>query len=146
MFFKINLLYKLKKINYLLFYKYYKHTQRQTNTHKDKQTTTTNKMDTSSSTSNTEQTQTPINTQKNKENKEKKKDKSKNKKKNRCAFKGCKKKLTLATVTCKCDKRFCGIHRQQERHQCPVIKTLNTAQIMQKCGLGGGTFSKLEVI
>ena len=93
---------------------------------------------------NTEQTH--VNTVKDKENKEKKKDKTKSKKKNRCAFKGCKKKLTLATVTCKCKKRFCGIHRQQERHQCPVIKTLDTSQIMQKCGLGGGTFSKLEVI
>lgn len=75
-----------------------------------------------------------------------KKEKKKSKKKNRCSFEGCKKKLTIAAVTCKCEKRFCGIHRPQERHQCPVIKTLDKAQIMQKCGLGGGTFCKLEVI
>ena len=78
--------------------------------------------------------------------KEKKKSKKKSKKKNRCAFEGCKKKLHIAAVTCKCNKRFCGIHRPQERHQCPVIKTLDKDKLMQKCGLGGGTFSKLEVI
>jgi len=75
-----------------------------------------------------------------------KKEKKKSKKKNRCAFEGCKKKLHIAAVMCKCKKRFCGIHRPQERHQCPVIKTLDKDKLMQKCGLGGGTFSKLEVI
>jgi hypothetical protein len=74
------------------------------------------------------------------------KKKKKKNKKNRCAFEGCKKKLSIAAVNCKCEKRFCGIHRPQERHQCPVIKTLDKTQIMQKCGLGGGTFCKLEVI
>lgn len=81
------------------------------------------------------------------ENKEKKKEKKqKKKKKNRCAFEGCNKKLTIATVTCKCNKKFCGIHRQQERHKCQVIQVLDKDKLMQKCGLGGGTFQKLEVI
>ena len=79
-------------------------------------------------------------------NVEQPKKKKKKKSKNRCAFEGCKKKLTLATVSCKCDKRFCGIHRPQERHQCPIINTLDKVQIMQKCGLGGGSFCKLEAI
>jgi len=78
--------------------------------------------------------------------KKEKKEKKKRKNKNRCAFEGCKKKLHIAAVTCKCDKRFCGIHRPQERHLCPIIKTLDKDKLMQKCGLGGGTFSKLEVI
>ena len=77
---------------------------------------------------------------------EKKEKKTKKKKKNRCAFEGCKKKLNLATVTCKCNKRFCGIHRQRERHNCEMIQSLNKDELMQKCGLGGGIFRKLEVI
>ena len=76
----------------------------------------------------------------------KKPKKKKKKSKNRCAFEGCKKKLNLATVTCKCKKRFCGIHRLQNKHNCPIINTFDKQQLMQKCGLGGGQFKKLEAI
>ena len=70
----------------------------------------------------------------------------KKKSKNRCAFEGCRKKLNLATVTCKCNKRFCGLHRLQNQHNCPIINTLDKQKLMQKCGLGGGKFQKLEAI
>ena len=40
------------------------------------------------------------------------------KKKNRCAMKGCKKKLTLMAYTCQCDKKYCALHRMPEDHNC----------------------------
>lgn len=70
----------------------------------------------------------------------------KKKSKNRCAFEDCRKKLNLATVTCKCNKRYCGLHRLQNKHNCPIINTLDKQKIMEKCGLGGGKFQKLEAI
>ena len=76
----------------------------------------------------------------------KKPKKKKKKSKNRCAFEGCKKKLNLATVTCKCNKRFCGLHRLQNQHNCPIINTFDKQKLMQKGGLGGGQFKKLEAI
>ena len=75
----------------------------------------------------------------------KKKDKKK-KKKDRCSFKGCKKALNLATVTCKCNKRFCALHRLQAQHDCEVINTIDKEKLMQQFGLGGGDFKKLQVI
>ena len=75
-----------------------------------------------------------------------KKKKKKKKKKNRCSFEGCNKKLTISTVTCKCNKRFCGIHRNQSRHNCPINDKLDKFKLMQKNGLGGGQFNKIEVI
>ena len=76
----------------------------------------------------------------------KKPKKKKKKSKNRCAFEGCKKKLNLATVTCKCNKRFCGLHRLQNQHNCSIINTFDKQKLMQKGGLGGGQFKKLEAI
>jgi predicted nucleic acid binding AN1-type Zn finger protein len=90
--------------------------------------------------------QTEMNTQKSNNNTIETPKKKKKKSKNRCAFEGCRKKLNLATVTCKCNKRFCGLHRLQNQHNCPIINTLDKQKLMQKCGLGGGTFKKLEAI
>jgi len=42
----------------------------------------------------------------------------KKKKKNRCAFKGCKKKLKLTNLECRCKNRFCDKHRLPESHKC----------------------------
>lgn len=44
--------------------------------------------------------------------------KPKKKKKNRCPFDGCKKKLRLLDITCKCQKTFCINHRHPEQHSC----------------------------
>ena len=40
------------------------------------------------------------------------------KKRKCCAVKGCKKKITLLSFTCKCEKVFCTEHRMPEEHQC----------------------------
>lgn len=77
---------------------------------------------------------------------DKKKKEKKRKKKDRCSFKGCKKALNLATVTCKCNKRFCALHRLQAQHDCEVINNIDKDKLMQKFGLGGGDFKKLQVI
>ena len=48
-------------------------------------------------------------------------DKKKTKtKKPRCAFEGCKKKLSLITLelSCRCGESFCAVHRMPESHKC----------------------------
>ena len=77
---------------------------------------------------------------------DKNKNKKNKKKKDRCCFKECKKALNLATVTCKCNKRFCALHRLQAQHDCEIINTIDKDKLMQKFGLGGGDFKKLQVI
>ena len=37
---------------------------------------------------------------------------------NRCECSGCKTKLNLADITCKCGARFCSKHRYPEDHKC----------------------------
>ena len=37
----------------------------------------------------------------------------------RCQMEGCKKKLTLASVSCKCKKFYCHGHRSDVAHSCP---------------------------
>ena len=41
-----------------------------------------------------------------------------NRKKNRCTFEGCKKKLKLTDMACKCTQRYCQKHRLPESHSC----------------------------
>jgi predicted nucleic acid binding AN1-type Zn finger protein len=35
-----------------------------------------------------------------------------------CATEGCGKKLALTSIKCKCEKRFCDVHRYPEDHLC----------------------------
>lgn len=44
--------------------------------------------------------------------------KVKKRKKNRCPFEGCRKRLTLTDITCKCKQKFCMKHRYPEDHEC----------------------------
>jgi len=37
---------------------------------------------------------------------------------NRCHYNGCKKKLLLSDVSCKCKERYCLAHRLPETHTC----------------------------
>ena len=37
---------------------------------------------------------------------------------NRCCEEGCKKKLSLTDFPCKCNKKFCSVHRAAETHSC----------------------------
>ena len=46
------------------------------------------------------------------------KKKKKKKKKKRCAIEGCRCRLKLTDMKCRCDSIFCAIHRYPEIHQC----------------------------
>lgn len=35
-----------------------------------------------------------------------------------CSLKECKKKLKIVDMKCRCEMRFCGIHRLPETHNC----------------------------
>lgn len=67
----------------------------------------------------------------------------KKKQKKRCAFDGCKKKLTIVdlAIVCRCHRCFCPMHRSCPSHNCTiaapptVMTTTPTAQ-----------FKKIEVI
>lgn len=60
----------------------------------------------------------------------------------KCQFTGCKKKLNLASVSCKCSLHFCPTHRLPETHACTydfvkdhkdfLLKTLSTPIIASK--------------
>ena len=82
----------------------------------------------------------------------KKKNKAKglsNKKKRRCAFDGCRKKLKLTDMDCKCKNRFCSLHRLPETHNCSWDpKNENEIKIYKKkSGLNHvSAFAKMERI
>lgn len=52
-----------------------------------------------------------------KNNPQKKKSKKKKNKK-RCAHPDCKKKLNLTDWACKCNKKFCSVHKPINKHDC----------------------------
>ena len=71
------------------------------------------------------------------------------KKKNRCAFDGCRKKLKLTDMDCKCKNRFCSLHRLPETHNCSWDpKSENEMNIYkEKSGLNQvSAFAKMERI
>jgi hypothetical protein len=59
-----------------------------------------------------------------------------------CEFSGCKKKLMLSDMACKCQKTFCGLHRHSEGHNCTfdfkgdhvknLLKHMSTAILAKK--------------
>lgn len=46
-------------------------------------------------------------------------DNSLTKKRKTCYVQGCKKKLSLTSVECRCGHSFCSLHRYAEQHDCP---------------------------
>jgi predicted nucleic acid binding AN1-type Zn finger protein len=82
----------------------------------------------------------------NKMNGEKKEKKKKKKSKNRCFHKDCNKKLTISALKCKCENKFCGLHRLPHQHTCDYIRHISKDDLMKKRGLGGGKFSQLEKV
>lgn len=61
------------------------------------------------------------------------KEKKVKKKKNVCQHKGCKKKLTLMSYACQCEKKFCSEHRLPEDHACTFdYKSQGKAMIAKK--------------
>ena len=60
----------------------------------------------------------------------------------KCNHTDCKKKLTLTSITCKCEKTFCPVHRYPADHACTfdfhasakqvLLKTMSTPIVAQK--------------
>ena len=67
------------------------------------------------------------------------------KKNKRCAFPGCKKRLTIVdrTLVCRCDKCFCATHRSIVSHGC-TYEVTSTKETMNT--IPTGVFKKVEVI
>ena len=59
-----------------------------------------------------------------------------------CAFDGCKKKLMLTVFACRCEKKYCDLHRHSDNHSCPfdykangqavLLKTMSEAVVCRK--------------
>ena len=72
-------------------------------------------------------------------------------KKMKCAMDNCNKKTKLTDFDCRCNKRFCALHRLPETHECSfnfkkVDNTIDENILMKKKGLGGGIARKIEII
>jgi len=73
-----------------------------------------------------------------------KKVEKKKKKPKRCQLKGCKKKLSITSFDCRCEKRFCNFHKAAESHQCTFdYKSFHRKNLVGKGGLGGGEIDKV---
>ena len=71
------------------------------------------------------------------------------KKKKRCTLHGCRKKLKLTDMDCKCKNRFCSLHRLPETHNCSWDpKNENEMNIYkERSGLNKvSSFAKMERI
>jgi len=72
---------------------------------------------------------------------------AKNQKKKRCCFEGCNVKLKLSDMPCRCKYIYCSKHRLPEQHNCSFnFKNESSQDFMQRVGLGGGAYKKIEVI
>lgn len=52
--------------------------------------------------------------------------------KERCAFDTCKTILTLTSPACKCQKKFCGMHRHAESHACSFDYRASGKELLMK--------------
>ena len=50
----------------------------------------------------------------------------------RCECEGCKKKLILADIKCKCNKYFCSMHRFADNHNCEFDYRLDGINNLKK--------------
>ena len=71
--------------------------------------------------------------------------KKKKRHKKRCNFEGCRKKLAITALECKCAKKFCSRHLQPETHSCTYdfVKRAKD-QLVINGGLGGGSTDKIR--
>ena len=69
-------------------------------------------------------------------------DRTKKPKRPRCAFDGCKKRIRITDVKCRCENIYCKKHRLPENHECSFDYKDYWSDKIQ--GLGGGTFEKLN--
>lgn len=66
------------------------------------------------------------------------------KKTNICSFDGCKKKLKITSLTCRCQKRFCNKHFLAEKHNCTFdYKKKALDNLIKKGHLDGCTSNTL---
>ena len=49
-----------------------------------------------------------------------------------CAYENCKAKLTLASITCKCEKKYCPTHRYPTEHACSFDFKESARQVLLK--------------
>ena len=68
------------------------------------------------------------------------------KKNKKCSFQGCKKKISITSMKCRCKKKFCEKHRLPEQHECSYDFKKNRETDLIKKGLGGGEFKKIIII
>jgi len=79
--------------------------------------------------------------------KKKKEKKEKKKSRKRCQFDGCRVKLKLTDMECRCKNRYCTKHRLPETHKCVYdYKNINMKDFCKHAGLGGGEVQKLTRI
>lgn len=65
----------------------------------------------------------------------------------RCYFHGCRKKLKLTDLECRCENRYCSNHRLPESHECShSFKDFDRDAFAKQVGLGGGELSKVNKI
>lgn len=79
--------------------------------------------------------------------KKKKEKKEKKKSRKRCQFAGCRVKLKLTDMECRCNNKYCTKHRLPESHECVYdYKNINMDEFCKTAGLGGGEVQKLTRI
>lgn len=63
----------------------------------------------------------------------------------KCECEGCKKKLILADIKCKCNKYFCSMHRFADNHNCEFNYRLDGINNLKKnlVEVKGSTFEKI---
>ena len=59
-----------------------------------------------------------------------------------CGYGPCKRKLKLSDVVCRCDLRFCALHRQAETHECVFDYRQDGKGRLRKLLPGGGKFDR----
>ncbi len=79
--------------------------------------------------------------------KNKKEKKEKKKQRKSCQFAGCRVKLKLTDMECRCKNKYCSKHRLPESHECLYdYKNINMEEFCKQAGLGGGEVKKLTMI
>lgn len=63
-----------------------------------------------------------------------------------CCFTDCKKKLTLTSLQCKCEMKFCDMHRYPEDHACTFDYKAEGKANLQKYMSTAVIAKKLEAI
>ena len=55
---------------------------------------------------------------------------------NRCSYQECNRKLLLSDLSCRCENRFCILHRLPENHKCTFDYKNLGKEILRKTLIG----------